>query len=271
MKKFLVILSAALLALCGLVVTGAILAGDQPQGQPSKGPLWEAINGLEERIDNEGMPLGAIIMWSGDIDTNGNPVIGGTPDTNWQICDGSNFTPDLRDRFVVGSGYSYSTGNMGGANSATLGVSEMPSHNHSFSDTSSSDGGHTHYFSDTSSFDGGHTHYFSATSSWNGSHYHSHTDRYVNDTQMAGSVFGVVANDSWTNRTRYTSTVGSHTHSVGGNTDSKAGHTHSVGGNTDSEASHTHSVSGNTGNKGGNSAHENRPLYYALAFIMKIQ
>lgn len=34
---------------------------------------------------------------------------------NWVICDGTNGTPDLRDRFIVGAGDSYTPGNTGGA------------------------------------------------------------------------------------------------------------------------------------------------------------
>jgi hypothetical protein len=42
-----------------------------------------------------GVPDGTIVMWHGAIPT--IPV-------GWFLCDGSNQTPDLRDRFVVGSG-----------------------------------------------------------------------------------------------------------------------------------------------------------------------
>src|SRR3990172_420875 len=41
-----------------------------------------------------GVPIGGIIMWSGTVAT--------IPAT-WQICDGTNGTPDLRDKFVVGA------------------------------------------------------------------------------------------------------------------------------------------------------------------------
>jgi hypothetical protein len=42
-----------------------------------------------------GVPDGTIVMWHGAIST--------IP-SGWFLCDGSNQTPDLRDRFVVGSG-----------------------------------------------------------------------------------------------------------------------------------------------------------------------
>lgn len=40
------------------------------------------------------MPIGGIVMWSGTI---------ATIPTNFQLCDGTNGTPDLRDRFIVGA------------------------------------------------------------------------------------------------------------------------------------------------------------------------
>jgi len=57
---------------------------------------------------------GMIILWSGA--TNAIP-------SGWVICDGQNNTPDLRDRFVVGAGNSYSVGATGGSNTATDTVS----------------------------------------------------------------------------------------------------------------------------------------------------
>jgi len=55
------------------------------------------------------VPTGAIIMWSGSI---------GSIPSGYVICNGSNGTPDLRDRFVVGAGNTYSVGNTGGFTSS---------------------------------------------------------------------------------------------------------------------------------------------------------
>lgn len=51
-------------------------------------------------------PAGIIVMWSG--------AVGAVP-AGWALCDGSNGTPDLRGRFIVGAGGAYGVGATGGA------------------------------------------------------------------------------------------------------------------------------------------------------------
>ena len=46
-------------------------------------------------------------------------------------------------------------------------------------------------------------------------------------------------------------------------------HTHNVSGNSGSDGNHSHNVSGNSGSQGSGNAHENRPPYYAITFIIK--
>ena len=62
----------------------------------------------------QGIPSGVIMIWSGAQ----NAIPSG-----FVLCNGSNSTPDLRDRFVVGAGNSYGVGNTGGAATATDTVS----------------------------------------------------------------------------------------------------------------------------------------------------
>lgn len=69
------------------------------------------------------VPSGSIIPWYGNQ--------ADIPD-GFALCNGSNGTPDLRDRFIVGAGSSYSLRATGGANTVTLTVEQMPSHSHSF-------------------------------------------------------------------------------------------------------------------------------------------
>ena len=68
-----------------------------------------------------GIPSGFIGIWSGAA----NAIPSG-----WYLCNGSNGTPDLRNRFIVGAGSGYSVGSTGGANTVTLSINEMPAHDH---------------------------------------------------------------------------------------------------------------------------------------------
>ena len=93
------------------------------------------------------VPIGGIIMWSG--------TIANIP-TGWALCNGSNSTPDLRNRFVVGAhsgagtgtvetagpGFnadngtlssSYTPGNSGGETAHQLTTAELASHSHTLS------------------------------------------------------------------------------------------------------------------------------------------
>jgi microcystin-dependent protein len=76
------------------------------------------------------VPSGVIMLWSGATDA--------IP-TGYVICDGNNSTPDLRDRFVVGAGSTYSVDATGGSATVTpsgtnagtaLSESQLPAHNH---------------------------------------------------------------------------------------------------------------------------------------------
>ena len=75
------------------------------------------------------IPAGVILLWSGSI---------ASVPSGWLLCDGTNGTPDLRDRFVVGAGSTYAVGATGGSANATL-----VSHTHTATSTVS-DPGHTH-------------------------------------------------------------------------------------------------------------------------------
>ncbi|NTW15233.1 MAG: hypothetical protein HGA38_02560 [Candidatus Moranbacteria bacterium] len=75
---------------------------------------------------------GMIIMWSGSASD--------IPD-GWALCDGSNGTPDLRNRFVVGSGGSYGQGSTGGSADSSISTANMPSHQHYVANSDSHVGG----------------------------------------------------------------------------------------------------------------------------------
>lgn len=84
----------------------------------------------------EAFVTGMIILWSGAA----NAIPSG-----FVLCNGSNNTPDLRGRFVVGyadNDSDYDVNDTGGSKDNTLSVSQLPSHNHSFSGSASHN--HTH-------------------------------------------------------------------------------------------------------------------------------
>jgi microcystin-dependent protein len=75
------------------------------------------------------VPTGVIVMWSGSI---------ATIPSGWALCNGSNGTPDLRNRFIVGAGSTYSVADTGGTADAVV-----VSHTHTATSTVT-DPGHIH-------------------------------------------------------------------------------------------------------------------------------
>jgi microcystin-dependent protein len=170
------------------------------------------INGISKSVDGTAnvsftgpevgsVPAGGIIMWSG--------AIASIP-SGWFLCDGANGTPDLRNRFIVGAGSTYTPGDTGGADTVTLTTAQIPSHTHTFSGTTNTTGAHTH-------------NYFSS---------------------------GAFGPNPWPDVD---------------NVSGGAATTHT----TTSNGDHSHTFSGTTASTGGGESHENRPPYYALAYIMK--
>ena len=124
-------------------------------------------------IVEKGIPSGLISMWSGTLDT--IPL-------GWFLCDGTNGTPDLRDRFVIGAGSTYDVGVTGGSKDAIVVA-------HTHTGTAASAGAHTHTVSGTSSVgasgysESGFTR-STATTSSAGAHTHSLT---INSTGSSGT------------------------------------------------------------------------------------
>lgn len=163
-------------------------------------------DGTNITFADNSVDAGVICLWSGSI---------ATIPTGWALCDGTNGTPDLRDRFVAGAGSTYAVGATGGAATVTLSEANLPSHSHTFSGTTSSDGAHTHNLNIA---------YF---------------PNYTPDAFTSGlSTYTI-------NMTPITLT-------------------------TTSAGAHTHTFSGTTGTTGSGTPVENRPPYYALAYIMKL-
>tara|TARA_B100001996_G_scaffold224511_1_gene172821 strand:- start:481 stop:996 length:516 start_codon:yes stop_codon:yes gene_type:complete len=94
---------------------------------------WKTVSDGADGADGSStLPQNCIIMYYGTTAPNG-----------WAICDGTSGTPDLRNKFIVSTGSSYSLEAQGGENSVQLTKQQMPSHDHD-ADASVSDPGHNH-------------------------------------------------------------------------------------------------------------------------------
>lgn len=145
------------------------------------------------------LTAGLIAMWSGTESE--------IPD-GWVLCDGTNGTPDLRDKFIVGAGSAYNVGDTGGSDEVTLTTAQMPAHTHNNDFSIDSDS-------------------------------HKHTEEIRESSSDDGDGGGLGAGPNL------------------------------IQSDTSTE-SHSHGISGSVLSEGGGEAHENRPPYYALMFIMKV-
>jgi microcystin-dependent protein len=178
-----------------------------------------------QAVLNTTFPAGGIVIWSG--------AEAAIP-TGWVLCNGSNSTPDLREKFVMGAGTT-AVNTTGGTNSLTIATANLPSHTHAISLTSGAGGSHTHSISDA----GAHSHTFNVSGSPG-----SDSNNFDVDNHNNGNTGGDSASKT-------TSSVAAHTHTIG------------------SESAHTHAISGTSAATGGATAIDNRPLYFSLCYIMK--
>jgi microcystin-dependent protein/cytoskeletal protein CcmA (bactofilin family) len=186
------------------------------------------------------VPIGGIIMWNG---TNAP--------TGWGLCDGSTYgtspnqiiSPDLRGRFILSSGNSYTIGQKQGSSQVTLGVNEIPTHTHT---ATVNDSGHSHTITDKQHnhniSDPGHIHGLQAGGIERSSQdsgetaYAQSTDNFPYKSQFAYTNISIVP--------AFTGITGTNTASTG--------------------------INVSNSNVGGGQPHENMPPYYVLAYIIRI-
>ena len=103
------------------------------QIQTSAGVIVQTLDNLYGIPSSSGggggssVPTGCILIWSGSA---------GSIPSGFQLCDGTNGTPDLRNSFVLGAGNNYVVGQTGGSTDAIV-----VSHTHSVNDP-----GHAHSY-----------------------------------------------------------------------------------------------------------------------------
>ena len=195
-------------------------------------------------------PIGSVVMWCGTITNyptgwavcNGAELLIATYTTLYNVLTNNGTTfpfgantngsggagstyfrmPNMVDKFVAGAGSAYSVGATGGLDSVVLITDEIPSHNHTLTDT-----GHTHGISDTG-------------------HFH-----YSNDAGIAGNYGGYGSGSGGGGLGPIGSRQLTDTRTTGIGVSSRT-----TGITIDAF--------------GGGLAHENRPPYFALIYLMRI-
>ena len=146
-----------------------------------------------------------------------------------------NNVPDLRDKFIIGSGNSYDPGDTGGSADAIV-----VSHSHSAGNFGTNN-------------TGSHSHNVSASGS-------ASTD----SRNVYTSYLGVITGGG----TAYLGDSGG-----GSSAGDKGYHAHdfsvSVSGNTNNTGDHGHNISGDSGSEGNSGSNANLPPYYSLCYIIK--
>ena len=183
------------------------------------------------------IPIGVIVLWYG---------LANAIPSGWNLCDGANNTPDLRDRFIIGGGGSglggsYNPGTTGGSASVTLTENQLPSHSHTQSN---------------------HTPTFSGSCTTN-----TPVPELLGDVRRIGEGFRA-----------YGTCSGVFTKELDGNNAITESSSNSPVAGFSMDATHTHtvSISGTTGDAdpntdaaGGGNPVDILPPYYALCYIMK--
>lgn len=210
---------------------------------------------LSDGFGNTFFPIGGIIMWSGA--TSSIP-------SGWKLCDGTSPTPDLRGRFVVGAsaGGGYAVADTGGSDQVTLTEAQLATHSHGDGTYGTDADSHGHSGSGLGLSTHNHSHGAGTYESSDSTHSHA-------SPGTVGTGSGLSQGPDFTgNHIGRVTGSDSHGHDVAG-VSGPDSHGHSVTGNTGND-SHSHDITGASGAAGSSQGHENRPKYYAVAFIMKV-
>jgi microcystin-dependent protein len=250
--------------------------------------LAEQYNDLRDdvvEVFESAVPLGSVTMWAGDS---------GDVPTGWALCDGSAISrstysdlytllgntfgagngsttfnlPDMRDRFVVGAGSSYSRNAKGGASSNNL------SHTHSISS-------HTHSIAQHSHTVSSHRHSINSHSHTVNSHYHwtstsnDGNSVFVSESGQTSAASRVITkkratllvNEQSTGTIREDATASSSPGTTGSGT---LYTNYTAPGTSTNGATSTGGTALTTGSSG-SSSQENRPPYIGLFYIIKVE
>lgn len=198
---------------------------------------WEAVDPTAVG----GVPSGVIVMWSGSIAPSG-----------WALCDGTNGTPDLRNKFILSSG-TRTPGSSGGEETVLLtgAQSGVAPHTHTMLDANAP---HSHNVN---------------RNLWNHSHsttsdgWHNHALDYLQDVAL-GSPNGKRVTGAGSYNNAGTAYSGHH-HSISSAFTTANDFVTTV----EANATHKHTIN-SVAAANASQAHNNMPPYYVLAFIMKL-
>lgn len=215
-------------------------------GVPAGQVLGTTAEDVWEPIELEGaIPVGLITLFSGATIPDG-----------WALCDGTNGTPNLQGKFVLGASTQYPAGSSGGEASVQLTAAQsgVPAHGHVINGNTAP---HAHYIRANQ---WKHSHGMDARGS------HAHQGKWipwVNDVTVAGGGKLATQGGNGHDSIPYD---GNHDHPIHnqfdwpndwyfGTEEAATWHAHTAVANTAANASQ---------------AHNNMPPYYVLAYIMKI-
>ncbi len=116
------------------------------------------------------VPAGVIVAFTGTVAPSG-----------WVFCDGSNGTPDLRNRFIVGAGAAYAVGASGGVDSHSV-----SNHQHTYATHTHSGSGFTLNATTQSTTD----YYSTGTGKTLATYTHKHTFTWPGQTTTDSSGLG---------------------------------------------------------------------------------
>lgn len=205
--------------------------------------LTGAVTPTQDNINNGMVPVGTIVLWSG--------AVSAIP-TGWNLCDGTNGTPDLTGLFVrhadADAAGTFNVGATGGAATDAITTSSNGAHTH----TALAGGDHSH---------GGATATHALTIDEMPAHTHNVYTNALggNSSNQAGGVptgdqGGNPGTQDALNTSEAAASTGggsAHSHNIA----SSGTHTHT----TDSQGAHTHTATVDT-----------VPPYHALAYIMRV-
>lgn len=176
-------------------------------------------------VNNTACVAGMVMLWSGSI---------ATIPTGWQLCNGTNDAPDLRDKFVIGAGNLYNPDATGGASTINL--------LHSHTVDAHSHGGATGSTGGSTDSQGSHDHLFSGTTAGDGD----------TNSRKEGTGSNTCSEEN-------------HNHAFSGTTGNGGYHSHSVN-------SHSHDIATTSPDTNSqlSSSQSIMPPYYALAYIIKL-